>query len=292
MQLTADPSFPCSKLGLCAVPFAADLSVQLAGGPDGIRTIYARVFDAAAGGVLSGRFLGPTFGLPSGNASQAVSDTVVLDTVGPKIVVKRTPEPQKAGKAVTFDGSSSTDTGGFNADSGVEPGTAIWDFGDGAKASGTVVSHSYAKAGKYTSSFTLKDKVGNASTFEVPVTIMPSDWGGTGTPTQTAGTPTTNPSQADVSAPVLLALKVARKGARLRLSFNLSEDASVVIGVERVRPRRMVAATARLLKAGPSAVTINARLARRTRYRVLVAARDAAGNTSPTRVVILRRLRR
>ncbi|MDX6408909.1 MAG: hypothetical protein QOE13_1980, partial [Gaiellaceae bacterium] len=124
MQLTADPSFPCPRLGLCAVPFTADFSVQLAGGPDGIRTIYARVFDAAAAGVLSGRLLGPTFGLPSGNASQAVSDTVVLDTVGPKIVVKRTPEPQKAGKAVTFDGSSSTDTGGFNADSGVEPGTA------------------------------------------------------------------------------------------------------------------------------------------------------------------------
>jgi hypothetical protein len=292
MQLTADSSFPCAKLGLCVVPFTHDTFVRLAGGPDGIRTIYARAFDAAASGGAGGRITGPSFGVPSGNASQAVSDTVVLDTVGPKVVVNRTPEPQKAGKAVTFDASSSTDAGGFSADSGVDSGTAIWDFGDGAKASGLVVSHKYATAGRYTSSFTLRDKVGNGSTLQVPVTVMPSDWGGTGTPTQTAGTPTANPSQADTTAPVLAGVKVARAGTRLRVSFNLSEDASVLIGVERIRPRRIVAGTTRRLKPGARVVTLRARLERRTRYRVLVAGRDAAGNTGPTRVLIVRGPRR
>jgi hypothetical protein len=233
-----------------------------------------------------------SFGPPDGNASSPSSDSILLDTTGPKLNVMRTPEPQKAGKPVTFDGSLSVDAGGFNADSGVDAGTAVWDFGDGTKSSGLAVSHQYAIAGTYTSAFTLRDKVGNVSTLQVPVTVMPSDWGGTGTPTQTAGTPTANPSQADTTAPVLSGVKVARAGTRLRVSFNLSEDASVLIGVERIRPRRIVAGTTRRLKPGARVVTLRARLERRTRYRVLVAGRDAAGNTGPTRVLIVRGPRR
>jgi hypothetical protein len=216
----------------------------------------------------------------------------VLDTIGPKLIVKRTPEPQKASKPVSFDGSSSTDAGGLNADSGVDSGTAVWDFGDGTSASGLVASHVYASTGKYMSSFTLRDKVGNLSKLDVPVTVMPSDWGGTGTPTQTAGTPTATPSQADMTAPVLVALHAAWAGGRLRVSFNLSEDATVLLRVERARPRRGVAGATRPLKSGKRTIIVRARLLRRGRYRVLVAARDTAGNTSPTRVLYVRGPRR
>jgi len=80
---------------------AANTFVDLPAGTDGVRTMYVRVYDAAqpaGSGAAIGR---GRFGTPTGNASNVVSDTIVLDTVAPTVVVKRTPEPQRAGEPVT-----------------------------------------------------------------------------------------------------------------------------------------------------------------------------------------------
>jgi PKD domain len=203
VQFSADPTFPCPKLGVCGSPFTSDAVVTLRPGSDGLRSVYARVFDSQAPGggddVIGLR--DGSFGLPPGNMSEVASASIVLDTTGPKLVVSRSPEPQKAGQPVSFDGSQSVDNGGFNADSGVDAGTAVWDFGDGTKGSGLATTHVYAAAGSYKATLSLRDRVGNQSTLTVPVTIMPSNWGGTGTPTQTVGTPTSAPTQADPPLP-------------------------------------------------------------------------------------------
>lgn len=291
IQLATSSAFPCPRAAVCAVPYVADSLVTLAAGSDGPRTVYARVFDAAqapGNGASIGRAPG-SFGLPPGNASAAISDSILLDTTGPKIVVTRTPEPQKAGKPVTFDGSQSVDQGGFNADSGVDAGTAVWDFGDGTKASGLAVSHVYATAGNYTATLSLKDKVGNQSTLAVKVTIMPSDWGGTGTPTQLSGTPTSSPQQqVDTTAPTLSGVRARRVRGRLRLTLSLSEEATLIVQMERLRPRpRAIVAARSPTRAAGLNTLILAAVRPRARYRVLIAARDAAGNVSPTRTLFV-----
>jgi chitodextrinase len=293
LQIGTQAQLGCPKLGVCTRPFTPVSTATLAPGPDGLRFVYARVFDLAqAPG--SGRVLGDSFGPPAGNVSQVAMASITLDTTSPKLAVSRSPEPQKAGKPVTFDGSQSVDAPGPNADtdSGVDAGTAVWDFGDGVKSSGLIASHSYAAAGSYRATFTLADRAGNTSTLTIPVTIMPSDWGGTGSPTQTTTTPATVPPTVDVTAPALGGLRLTRSGARLRLRLSLSEPATVVVRVERVRPRPRVVLFARSVSraAGPTTLVlgrVNPRL-KRARYRVLVAARDAAGNVSPTRAVATR----
>ena len=55
-----------------------------------------------------------------------------------------------AGKEIRFDGSGSVDSDG-------EIASYAWDFGDGEKAAGKIVNHSYKKPGKYTATLTIRD---------------------------------------------------------------------------------------------------------------------------------------
>jgi hypothetical protein len=293
VQFSSDPSLPCPMLGLCDEPFAANTFVDLPAGTDGVRTMYVRVYDAAqpaGSGAAIGR---GRFGTPTGNASNVVSDTIVLDTVAPTVVVKRTPEPQRAGEPVTLDASASSDNGGFNADSGVDAGSAIWDFGDGTKSSGLAVSHTYRSPGTYTAQFTLRDNAGNAETTSTPVTIMPATWGGTGTATQTTKAPPTTPQPTDATPPDVSHVRVVRQKGRLQLTLVVSEPATLVVQVDRLRPRprRTVAVRNIAVTAGRSK-EILVRALRSASYRVLVAARDQAGNSSSTHAVVVRAAKR
>ena len=290
LQIGSQPDFSCSLRAVCSQPFTTTTTVSLSSGPDGPRSVFARAFDRAQPPGGLGR-PGDPFGQPSGNASEVATAHIVVDTTGPRLDVSRSPEPQKAAKPGAFDGSRSVDAGGFSADSGVDGGTAVWDFGDGSKSSGLVVSHSYASAGTYHATFSLKDRAGNESTLSVPVTVMPSDWGGTGAPTQTTGMPTSTPPTVDTTAPRLSGLRVRHSGARLRLTATLSEPATLLVRVERVRPRPQVVLFGRRasLAAGPASLVlgrVNSQL-KHARYRVLVAARDRAGNVSATRLLTI-----
>lgn len=66
------------------------------------------------------------------------------------------PERPRVGEEVTFDGSGSSDADGDSL-------TYRWDFGDGHQANGEIVTHAYAKAGKYTVTLTVRDGNGGVS---------------------------------------------------------------------------------------------------------------------------------
>jgi PKD repeat protein len=69
-------------------------------------------------------------------------------------------------KTLTFDASA------FNALSGYEPSYS-WNFGDGATATGVIVSHAYAQAGTYSVMLTVKDVEGNVQSITQYVQILP-----------------------------------------------------------------------------------------------------------------------
>ena len=74
------------------------------------------------------------------------------------------PEHPMAGDPVTFDGTSSESIGGvINA--------YEWSFGDGASASGPVVTHIYASGGDYVVALTVRDGVNPPSTVERAVSV-------------------------------------------------------------------------------------------------------------------------
>ena len=65
----------------------------------------------------------------------------------------------------------------FDASASYDPDGAIvfyeWDFGDGATASGVVVTHAYSAAGSYTVTLTVTDDAGAANSTSVLITVLP-----------------------------------------------------------------------------------------------------------------------
>src|SRR5262249_6226198 len=92
-------------------------------------------------------------------ANNVATSTAVSLTVS--ISVPNTPPTANAGAdqtalslaSLTFNGSSSADPDGPIA-------SYAWNFGDGATATGAVVSHSFSRAGSYTVSLTVTDGAG------------------------------------------------------------------------------------------------------------------------------------
>ncbi len=75
-----------------------------------------------------------------------------------------TPSAPQTGQAVSFNGSSSTDTGATIT------GYA-WSFGDGATATGVSPSHTYTASGNYTVKLTITDSTGNTSSVTHTVSV-------------------------------------------------------------------------------------------------------------------------
>src|SRR5262249_58404156 len=76
------------------------------------------------------------------------------------------PNPVDPGRPVAFDG-----TGSMGPD-----GTVVsyeWDFGDGATATGTTASHSYASSGTYTAELTVRDDYGASGSSSQTITVNP-----------------------------------------------------------------------------------------------------------------------
>ena len=76
------------------------------------------------------------------------------------------PERPIANQTITFDASFSYDPDGTIV-------SYEWDFGDGATASGVVVTHVYSAAGSYTVTLTVTDDAGAANSTSVLITVLP-----------------------------------------------------------------------------------------------------------------------
>jgi len=77
-----------------------------------------------------------------------------------------TPEHPTVNQTVTFDASSSYDPDGTIV-------SYDWDFGDGATASGVVVTHAYSAAGNYTVTLTIMDDSGATNSTSRLITVLP-----------------------------------------------------------------------------------------------------------------------
>ena len=289
VELAATPQFEACRRD-CVQALGGPVTAQLQAGPDGVRVVHARVYDRAR---RAADDPGTTsFGIPPGNVSQPFTDSVVLDTTPPQLFVRLSTTRATAGTAVTYDASQTVDRGGTGADSGVEPGSAVWTFGDGATGGGLITTHAYAAPGSYTVAVSVSDGVGNVRRTELgqivvvaaPVAPLP----------QTTSTPSTPaPAATDRRAPSLSALAVRRRGGRLLLAFRLSERAGVVVEVRRLapRPQRTLGSFVRAVGAGRRELTVPVRLTRRLRakgrYRFALAARDPSGNRAAVRFVQL-----
>jgi len=87
----------------------------------------------------------------SGTPCSVASESIDVKVMKPPMA-KVSPKYAKVclGEPVTFDGSSS-----FVEDG--QAGSYAWDFGDGTKGQGTVVTHKYEKGGKYYATLSLTD---------------------------------------------------------------------------------------------------------------------------------------
>ena len=97
--------------------------------------------------------------------STSSSQTVAV-YAAPSASFSIAPGPAQPGAAVSFNASSSSDTGG--AITGYS-----WTFGDGATASGPTPSHAYASPGTYTVTLTVTGSLGLVTSTSHTVTINP-----------------------------------------------------------------------------------------------------------------------
>lgn len=169
-----------------------------------------------------------------------------------------------------------------------------WDFGDGAIGSGAEVTHVYADAGSHPVTVTVTDEAGNTTVRSgmVEVAAAPEPT----TPTPTTPTPTPTVTVPQIESVHLTHRTIRAAGARAkapratRLKLRLSGPATVRVTVAGKRRGLPTATLTRKLKAGSSAVSLSARIGKRTlrpgRYVVSVVATNAAGVSKPARVVL------
>jgi plastocyanin len=164
--------------------------------------------------------------------------------------------------------------------------SASANFDSGYKSSGTF-SHTFNQPGTFSYVCGAHDDMRGSVTVNAaaPGTTPPPASGGPGggpTPGTGNGSPTV-----DSAPPTVSRLKARRK----MLRFRSSEKARVSVSIRRVRRGRSALVVKRLrgtAKRGANRMRIKGRLAR-GRYRVVITARDAAGNRSApktTRLVV------
>ncbi len=114
------------------------------------------------------------------------------EIVPPTAVMIITPSQPLVGQSVTFDGSKS---------SGPVPIISWdWDFGDGGRANGPVVKHTYTLAGSYLVQMTVTDQVGYRGSTKATVTVsLPAT--PTAVPTAAPTATTAPPTATSTSAP-------------------------------------------------------------------------------------------
>ena len=297
MQFSLSETFGCTAFSVCDPAYEPNTTVSLnpshafglggllGGGTvqpaDGPRTVCARVFDLA-NYTPPGKVLGSIFGSqPQGNVSNIVCASILLDTTGPKLVVKAKTSVN-VHKPISFDATQSSDP---SPGSGVDAGSAVWRFGDGQLASGLAVTHRYAKAGKYTVSFSMKDNAGNETTIKINVEVMAPNAPVSGATVTTTAAPSHHPPVAAAAARITR-LSVRKLHGRYVLELKLSRAGNVIAELKRLSPRpsSTLKEIKRHLHGGTTQLVLGS-LKRHSRERVIVAVLGNAANISTTRTV-------
>jgi len=150
----------------------------------------------------------------------------------------------------------------------------VWDFGDGVKAGGANIAHTYTQAGTYTATVTVKDPGGLTDTDSVTITVTALSRGGVqGSPPPVTGEEQGgSPDQPLVRAPKRRGVRsIIKRGLRLRVSCD---EACRARSVLRVSGERLGASKRLRLDAGESR-TLVVRLDRSVRRNLIAAMRQA-----------------
>lgn len=190
-------NFICVKAGAnpCEGGFSFSSTCSTPGGPgksttfscnvdasqlaDGPVTVCVRAADAAVPD--KPQSANQTGNATESNLSDTACDTVTLDRQAPALAMDA-PSSILLGEAGLFS-ASANDSG-----SGIDTGSARWDFGDGpAAVAATQTSRGFDRTGTYVVTFRVKDRAGNESTAQKTVTVAAPAGPGS-TPGSTPGT--------------------------------------------------------------------------------------------------------
>lgn len=247
-----------------AGPFALPVGVSptraltLAEGEDGPRQVRVLYRDNA-------RLLTPlaVLGL-QGNTSAVASDTIVLDRLAPVARVTQSATSVQTGQAIQFSSEASTDGTGGPADSGVDPATVQWVFGDGTDATGASLQKTYTTPGVYPGTLTVRDRAGNSHAVQFAVNVT--------------GPPLPQPPSITIDAGDELILGARRlnravQNRPVRFRVLVSRRTPVVVSIVRVlRGGRTVVVRRNGRVGGPGRVQISLRSPKAGRYEVRIRA--------------------
>jgi PKD repeat protein len=180
--------------------------------------------------------------------SNTASISIVGDNPLPTAVMSATPSSGTAPLTVTFDGSASTDLGGFIT-------SWAWNFGDGSTGTGVSTTHVYGTPGTYTATLTVTDN-GNA--------------------TGTASKSILVSAPAPPAAPTGLAA-TALSGSSIRLVWANASTSQTSVLVERCKGSGCTNFVQVAAAAGTATTFTDAGLASRTTYTYRVRAQNAGG---------------
>ena len=164
--------------------------------------------------------------------------------VPPIVQAAATPRSGTAPLRVSFS-SSAVDPDGDQV-------STVWDFGDGVKAGGANIAHTYTQAGTYTATVTVKDPGGLTDTDSVSITVTTTSRGVNpgSRPPVTGEDEGESPDQPLVRAPKTKGVRsIIKRGLRLKVSCD---EACRARSVLRVSGERLGASKRLRLDAGES----------------------------------------
>ncbi len=92
----------------------------------------------------------------------------LLVACNPIAIIEFSPSEPRAGQRIEFDGGGTLIS---NMPNGATAVTYEWSFGDGQRARGETVTHTYSRAGKYRVTLTVTDSAGRSGTTTEEVTV-------------------------------------------------------------------------------------------------------------------------
>lgn len=181
---------PIASFTLTPTSGPAPLAVQVDGSssvdPDGDALTYAWDFGdgATAGGAAAthvyataGTYLITLVVSDSTGRESTTSRTVLVSTSGAAPIASFIASPSSGGTPLTVE---------FNAAGSHDPdGTIVsyvWNFGDGATATGGAPLHTYTAQGAYSAALTVTDNDGMTDTSTLAIVVIDSGQGGVGRP--------------------------------------------------------------------------------------------------------------
>ncbi len=269
---------PASGIAPLRVAFSAQAT-----DPDGPSDAITYLWDFGDGGANAfGRNAAYTYKTPGtykakvtatdGKGAFGTAEVTVVvgnppGNVPPTVAAAAAPRSGTAPLQVQFT-SAATDPDGDQV-------STVWDFGDGVRAGGEAISHTYTQPGAYTATVTVTDPGGLKDTDSVQITVSAISGSGgappSGSPPQggVEGESSTRPGLR--TARTQSVHKVIRRGLRLKVSCA---EACLARSIVRLSGERVGTSKRLAVKAGRSR-TIVVKLKRSVRRNLIAAMRQA-----------------